>query len=162
MEKYIVAALVRNHSGVLARVSSLFGRRGFNIDSLTVSPTMDEDISRITLVTIGDEYTLEQILKQMKKLEECISVVHIDEEEAHCRELVLVKIHGDQTVQETVREICEVYGAGILTAMNDTIIVHKNGTPSDVDTFLSVLSNYDVVESSRTGITAMYKDEKSI
>ncbi|MGI6172184.1 MAG: acetolactate synthase small subunit [Butyricicoccus sp.] len=162
MEKYIVAALVRNHSGVLARVSSLFGRRGFNIDSLTVSPTMDEDISRITLVTIGDEYTLEQILKQMKKLEECISVVHIDEEEAHCRELVLVKIHGDQTVQETVREICEVYGAGILTTMNDTIIVRKNGTPSDVDTFLSVLSNYDVVESSRTGITAMYKDEKSI
>ena len=65
-------------------------------------------------------------------------------------------------MQETVREICEVYGAGILTAMNDTIIVRKNGTPSDVDTFLSVLSNYDVVESSRTGITAMYKDEKSI
>ena len=162
MEKYIVAALVRNHSGVLARVSSLFGRRGFNIDSLTVSPTMDEDISRITLVTIGDEYTLEQILKQMKKLEECISVVHIDEEEAHCSELVLVKIRGDQTVQESIRELCEVYGAGILTTINDTIIVRKNGTPSDVDTFLSVLSNYDVVESSRTGITAMYKDEKSI
>ena len=162
MEKYIVAALVRNHSGVLARVSSLFGRRGFNIDSLTVSPTMDEEISRITLVTIGDEYTLEQILKQMKKLEECISVVHIDEEEAHCRELVLVKIHGDQAVQESVREICEIYGAGILTTINDTIIVRKNGTPSDVDKFLSVLSNYDVVESSRTGITAMYKNEKSI
>ena len=162
MEKYIVAALVRNHSGVLARVSSLFGRRGFNIDSLTVSPTMDEDISRITLVTIGDEYTLEQILKQMKKLEECISVVHIDEEEAHCRELVLVKIRGDQTVQESIRELCEVYGAGILTTINDTIIVRKYGTPSDVDTFLSVLSNYDVVESSRTGITAMYKNEKSI
>lgn len=162
MEKYIVSALVRNHYGVLARVSSLFGRRGFNIDSLTVSPTMDEEISRITLVTIGDEYTLEQILKQMKKLEECISVVHIDEEEAHCRELVLVKIHGDQSVQESVREICEIYGAGILTTINDTIIVRKNGTPSDVDTFLSVLSNYDVVESSRTGITAMYKSEKSI
>lgn len=162
MEKYIVSALVRNHYGVLARVSSLFGRRGFNIDSLTVSPTMDEEISRITLVTIGDEYTLEQILKQMKKLEECISVVHIDEDEAHCRELVLVKIHGDQSVQESVREICEIYGAGILTTINDTIIVRKNGTPSDVDTFLSVLSNYDVVESSRTGITAMYKNEKSI
>lgn len=162
MEKYIVSALVQNHSGVLARVSSLFGRRGFNIDSLTVSPTMDEEISRITLVTIGDEYTLEQILKQMKKLEECISVVHIDEEEAHCRELVLVKIHGDQAVQESVREICEIYGAGILTTINDTIIVRKNGTPSDVDKFLSVLSNYDVVESSRTGITAMYKNEKSI
>lgn len=162
MEKYIVSALVRNHSGVLARVSSLFGRRGFNIDSLTVSPTMDREISRITLVTIGDEYTLEQILKQMKKLEECISVVHIDEEEAHCRELVLVKIRGDQSVQESVREICEIYGAGILTTINNTIIVRKNGTPSDVDTFLSVLSNYDVVESSRTGITAMYKNEKSI
>lgn len=162
MEKYIVSALVQNHSGVLARVSSLFGRRGFNIDSLTVSPTMDKEISRITLVAIGDEYTLEQILKQMKKLEECISVVHIDEEEAHCRELVLVKIRGDEATQESVREICDLYEARILTTINDTIIVRKNGTPSDVDKFLSVLSNYEVVESSRTGITAMYKSEKCI
>ncbi|MDO5547304.1 MAG: acetolactate synthase small subunit [Eubacteriales bacterium] len=162
MEKYIVSALVQNHYGVLARVSSLFGRRGFNIDSLTVSPTMDKEISRITLVAIGDEYTLDQILKQMKKLEECISVVHIDEEEAHCRELVLVKIHGDEATQESVREICDLYNAAIITTLNETIIVRKNGTPTDVDKFLSVLSNYEVVESSRTGITAMYKSEKSI
>ena len=162
MEKYIISAVVQNNSGVLARVSSLFGRRGFNIYSLTVSPTVDEKFSRITIVTVGDAYTLDQILKQMRKLEECVEVVHIKEDEAFCRELALIKIAGDANVQESIRELCEVYGAGILTTINDTIIVRKNGTPSDVDTFLSVLSNYDVVESSRTGITAMYKNEKSI
>ena len=77
MEKYIISAVVQNNSGVLARVSSLFGRRGFNIYSLTVSPTVDEKFSRITIVTVGDAYTLDQILKQMRKLEECVEVVHI-------------------------------------------------------------------------------------
>lgn len=163
MEKYIVSALVENHAGVLARVSSLFGRRGFNIDSLTVSPTIEKEVSRITMVVIGDLYTLDQILKQMSKLEECISVVHIDEEEAHCRELLLVKIRGDQNVQDSVREICTIYeGARTMHISDNAIMVRMNGTPSDVDKFLSVISNFDVIETSRTGVTAMYKNENSI
>lgn len=162
MEKYIISSVVENRSGVLARVTSLFGRRGFNIDSLTVSPTLDEAVSRITMVVIGDEYTLGQVLKQMGKLEECISVVHIKEEEAHCRELVLVKIAADQATRESIREICSIYGAGIINETEKTVIVRMNGTPTDVNKFLSVISNFDVIESSRTGITAMYKSDEVI
>ena len=161
MEKYIVSALVQNRSGVLARVSSLFGRRGFNIDSLTVSPTTDEKISRVTIIVIGDEYTLGQVLKQMAKLEECIKVVQIEEEAAFCWELLLVKIRGGASVKESVREICDVYGAAVLETHQDTIIVRMDGAPSKINQFLSVVSIFDIVESSRTGVTAIHKEEKN-
>ena len=160
MEKYIISALVQNNAGVLARVSSLFGRRGFNIYSLTVSPTVDERISRITIVVIGDEYTLEQVLKQMQKLEECIEVSHIDEAEAFCRELALIKIAGDEAVRESVREVCALYKAEVVDSSSESIIVRINGTPSTIDTFLSIIDSFNIVESSRTGITAVHKDKK--
>lgn len=161
MEKYIISALVQNRSGVLARVSSLFGRRGFNIDSLTVSATTDANVSRITIVVVGDEYILDQVLKQMAKLEECIEVVHIEEEDAFCWELVLVKIRGDENVRESVREICSLYGADVIDSSGETIIVRMDGTPSKLNTFLSVISSFDIVESSRTGVTAVHKDENN-
>lgn len=161
MEKYIISALVQNRSGVLARVSSLFGRRGFNIDSLTVSATTDANVSRITIVVVGDEYILDQVLKQMAKLEECIEVVHIEEEDAFCWELVLVKIRGDENVRESVREICSLYGADVIDSSRETIIVRMDGTPSKLNTFLSVISSFDIVESSRTGVTAVHKDENN-
>ncbi|MDD6612540.1 MAG: acetolactate synthase small subunit [Clostridiales bacterium] len=160
MEKYIISALVQNNAGVLARVSSLFGRRGFNIYSLTVSPTVDERVSRITIVVIGDEYTLEQVLKQMQKLEECIEVSHIDEADAFCRELALIKIAGDEAVRESVREVCALYKAEVVDSSSESIIVRINGTPSTIDTFLSIIDSFNIVESSRTGITAVHKDKK--
>lgn len=160
MEKYIISALVQNNAGVLARVSSLFGRRGFNIYSLTVSPTVDERVSRITIVVIGDEYTLEQVLKQMQKLEECIEVSHIDEGDAFCRELALIKIAGDEAVRESVREVCALYKAEVVDSSSESIIVRINGTPSTIDTFLSIIDSFNIVESSRTGITAVHKDKK--
>ena len=160
MEKYIISALVQNNAGVLARVSSLFGRRGFNIYSLTVSPTVDERISRITIVVIGDEYTLEQVLKQMQKLEECIEVSHIDEADAFCRELALIKIAGDEAVRESVREVCALYQAEVVDSSEESIIVRINGTPSTIDTFLSIIDSFNIVESSRTGITVVHKDKK--
>ena len=160
MEKYIISALVQNNAGVLARVSSLFGRRGFNIYSLTVSPTVDERISRITIVVIGDEYTLEQVLKQMQKLEECIEVSHIDEAYAFCRELALIKIAGDEAVRESVREVCALYQAEVVDSSSESIIIRINGTPSTIDTFLSIIDSFNIVESSRTGIMAVHKDKK--
>ncbi|MDO4173189.1 MAG: acetolactate synthase small subunit [Eubacteriales bacterium] len=160
MEKYIISALVQNNAGVLARVSSLFGRRGFNIDSLTVSPTVDRTVSRITIVVLGDEYTLEQVLKQVRKLEECIEVSHIDEEEAFCRELALIKIAGDEAERESVREVCALYQAEVVDSSKESIIVRVSGAPSKIDTFLSIIDSFHVVESSRTGITAVHKDKK--
>lgn len=155
MKKYIISVLVQNHSGVLARVSSLFGRRGFNIESLTVSPTTDETRSRITIVVLGDSYILDQVLKQVAKLEECIHVQHIQQDDAFCLELVLVKLRGDAADFEAIREVCDVYHADIVESEGDTMIVHKSGTPAEVDMFLSVIANFHVLESSRTGVTAM-------
>ena len=160
MEKFIISALVQNHSGVLARVSSLFGRRGFNIRSLTVSPTTNEELSRITIVVLGDEYTMMQVLKQMAKLEECIEVAPIEEAEAFCHELVLVKIRGDAAARESVRELCALYHADVVESSEQSIIVRMDGTPSQIDLFLSIIDSFDIVESSRTGVTAVHRDRK--
>lgn len=160
MEKFIISALVQNHSGVLARVSSLFGRRGFNINSLTVSPTTNEEFSRITIVVLGDEYTMMQVLKQMMKLEECIEVAPIEEEYAFCHELVLIKIRGDAAARESVRELCALYHADVVETSEESIIVRMDGTPSQIDMFLSIIDSFDIVESSRTGVTAVHRDKK--
>lgn len=162
MEKFIISALVQNHYGVLARVSSLFGRRGFNINSLTVSPTTNEEFSRITIVVVGDEYTMMQVLKQMMKLEECVDVVPIEEEDAFCHELALVKIRGDAAARESVRELCALYHADVVETSDESIIVRMDGTPSQIDTFLSIIGSFDIVESSRTGVTAVHRDRNNI
>lgn len=161
MEKYIISALVQNNAGVLARVSSLFGRRGFNIDSLTVSPTTDPKRSRISIVVIGDTYILDQVLKQMAKLEECIQVTHIDDQDAFCREMALVKFAADASERNAIREVCDIYSANVVSEGDDFIIISISGTPSELDVFLSVVSNFRIIESSRTGVTAMYKDKRT-
>ena len=92
MQKYILSVMAKNNAGVLARVSSLFGRRGFNIDSLTVSATTDPTISRMSIIVTGDEATLEQIMKQLSKLEEALWVEQLWEDDSYCRELVFVKV----------------------------------------------------------------------
>lgn len=160
MEKYIISILVQNNPNVLARISSLFGRRGFNIDSLTVSATVNPDYSRITIIVIGDEYTLDQVLKQVNKLEECVDVAHIRQEEAVCCELMLIKIQGDESVRESVREICALYQATVVENTENSIVVRVDGTPAQIDNFLAVIDSFDVVESSRTGVTAVHSDKK--
>lgn len=158
MEKYILSVVVRNNAGVLARVSSLFGRRGFNIDSLTVSATTNPKISRITIAVTGDDAILDQIIKQVSKLEEIMSVRHLKEEEAYCREMVFVKIHAeDAQIRESAREVSEVYGAHIANADGDMIILELTEKPSRVDAFLSVISNFQIAETCRSGIAAMTK-----
>lgn len=156
MEKYILSVVVQNNAGVLARVSSLFGRRGYNIDSLTVSATTDPEISRITIVVTGDDAILEQIIKQLSKLEEVLSVDHLQEQVAFCREMVFVKIHAeDAPMRDSIREVAEVYGARIAQSEGNTLILELTERPSRIDAFLSVISNYKVVETCRSGIAAM-------
>ena len=149
MEKYILSVLVRNNAGVLARISSLFGRRGFNIDSLTVSPTNNTEISRITIITRGDEKTLDQIIKQVSKLEETLWIEHLWEDECYCRELVFVKVLAeDALIRDSIREVAEVYNANVVESV-------KNEVPSRIDAFLTVISNYTIIEMCRSGVTAM-------
>ena len=112
--KHIVSVVVYNNSGVLSRVSSLFGRRGFNIDSLSVATTDDPKISRITITARGDENTLDQIIKQTSKLEETINVTALKEEDSVCRELILVKVVTTGQFDNSIVQLADEFGALIL------------------------------------------------
>lgn len=158
MQKYIVSVLVQNHSGVLARVSSLFGRRAFNIDSLTVSATTDPKISRMSIIVTGDEQILEQVMKQVSKLYEVIWVEQLWEEDSYCKELVFVKLRAeDAASRDAIREVAEIYNANVVESNQNAMIVELTEVPSRIDAFLDVIANFEVVEMCRSGVTAMAK-----
>ena len=154
----VISLLVDNHNGVLARVSSLFGRRGFNIDSLTVSATTDPAISRRSIIVTGDGATRGQIMKQLAKLEEVMHVVHLEEDSSCCSELVFVKLHTpDVSVRSDIRQLCDLYGARVVDTQESEIIIELSEVPSRIDAFLDVISNFKILEMSRSGVTAIEK-----
>lgn len=154
-KKQVVSMLVQNNAGVLARVSSLFARKGFNIDSLTVSATDDESVSRITITTSGDKQVLRQILSQTAKLYEVQRVVALDPESSIQRELLLVKIKADEGMRHVVREAADIYKASVVDLSVDSMVVELTGKPSKIDGFLAVIGEYHILEMCRTGVTAM-------
>ena len=158
MQKYILSVIVQNNAGVLARVSSLFGRRGYNIDSLTVSATTDPKISRMSIIVQGDEPILEQIIKQLLKLEEVMRVDHLQEDDSCCSELVFVKLEAQNgSVRDDIRQLCGLYDAHIVETSDNAMIVDLSDVPSRIDAFLDVISNFEVIEMSRSGVTAIQK-----
>lgn len=158
MEKYILSVTVQNNAGVLARVSSLFGRRGYNIDSLTVSATTDPKISRMSIIVQGDEPILEQIIKQLLKLEEVQRVDHLQEDASCCSELVFVKLRAENgNERDAIRQLCDLYDAHIFESTEQSMIVELSEVPSRIDAFLNVISNFEIVEMSRSGVTAIEK-----
>lgn len=158
MQKYIVSVLVKNHAGVLARVASLFGRRAFNIDSLTVSATTDPSVSRMSIIVAGDEKILEQVMKQVSRLYEVLWVEQLWEEDSYCKELVFVKLSTpDGLSRDAIREVAEVYNANVVETVGNAMIVELTEVPSRIDAFLDVISNFDVIEMCRSGVTAMIR-----
>ena len=155
MQKEVLSILVDNHSGVLTRVASLFGRRGFNIDSLTVSTTDDPKTSRITIVVHDDAKVLEQIIKQTARLEETQKIFSLDASHSLLRELLLVKIEEDEKNRTEVREIAEIYKAKIIDLSRESMVMELTGEPDKIDGFLDVLSPYKILEMCRTGVTAL-------
>lgn len=156
MQKFILSVTVQNNAGVLARVSSLFGRRGYNIDSLTVSATNDPRVSRMSIIVQGDEVILEQIIKQLDKLEEVMRVDHIEEHDSVCSELVFFKLHAQSpSTRDDIRQLCSLYEGRIVDSTEDELIVELANVPSRIDAFLDVISNFEIVEMSRSGVTAI-------
>ena len=152
MQKFILSVTVQNNAGVLARVSSLFGRRGYNIDSLTVSATNDPRVSRMSIIVQGDEV----ILKQLDKLEEVMRVDHIEEHDSVCSELVFVKLRAQApSTRDDIRQLCSLYEGRIVDSTEDELIVELANVPSRIDAFLDVISNFEIVEMSRSGVTAI-------
>ena len=153
--KHVLTIKVQNNAGVLARVSSLFGRRGYNIESLTVSATNEPAISRMTVVVMGDEEILEQIIYQTAKLVETLEVYELPQGQALYRELLLIKVEAYEATRGPVREICEIYGAQIVDLSPRTMVIELTGTPHKIDAFMEVIAEYPIVEMCRTGATAL-------
>lgn len=158
MQKFILSVTVQNNAGVLARVSSLFGRRGYNIDSLTVSATNDPRVSRMSIIVQGDEVILEQIIKQLDKLEEVMRVAHLEEDDSICSELVFVKLRAaSPSMRDDIRQLCSLYEGRIVDSTEEELIVELANVPSRIDAFLDVISNFEIAEMCRSGVTAIRK-----
>ena len=155
MTNKVLSVLVYNHSGVLARVSSLFARRGFNIDSLTVSATNDPEISRITISVRGDAQVIDQILSQTFKLEETKTVFRLEEGKSLFRELLLVKVKATETTRSAISEVARIYGGHVVDLSVGSMIVELTGIPTKIDAFLNVIGEYGILEMCRTGVTAL-------
>ena len=154
-QRRVISLLVDNQSGVLARVSSLFCRRGFNIDSLTVSATNDPTVSRITVSVSGTEKELQQLILQTERLEVTRQVFVLDHENSLERELLLLKVAADVHNRSELREIASIYKAKIIDFSPDSMVLELTGRPEKVDAFLKILADYKILEQCRTGVTAL-------
>lgn len=142
-------------SGVLTRVSGMFARRGFNIDSLTVGETADPTISRMTIVASGDSWVIDQIKKQLSKLIDVIEIVELEAEQAVFRELVLVKINAPASERANILSTINVFRAKVVDIGEDTIMAEITGDRTKVRAFTDMMSNYGIQEIVRTGLTAL-------
>ena len=154
-KRRVISLLVDNQSGVLARVSNLFCRRGFNIDSLTVSATNDPAVSRITVTITSDEKALSQLILQTERLEVTRQVFVLDHENSLERELLLLKVAADVHNRGELREIASIYKAKIIDFSPDSMVLELTGRPEKVDAFLKILADYKILEQCRTGVTAL-------
>jgi len=161
MQKHYLSVLVENHEGVLARVSSLFCQRGFNIDSLTVSATNDPNVSRITITAQGDDQDFFQILKQTEKLIETKMIFSLNPSNSLLRELLLVKVEADEKNRGELHDIAQIYKAKIIDLSIGSMVFELTGEPDKIDGFLEVLSPYTILEMCRTGITALERGNTS-
>ena len=151
----IISLLVDNRAGVLVRVASLFARKGFNIDSLTVSATHDYSISRITVTTYADEVNLKQILSQSEKLVEVRKVALLDPDSSSQRELMLVKLAIDKHLRETIPDVADTFKAEIVDIGDKSMTLEIVGKPTKIDSFIDAIAQYDILEMCRTGATAI-------
>lgn len=162
MEKHVISALVENHSGVLSRISGLFSRRGYNIDSLSVGETEDPTISRMTIVTKADKQMQEQIKKQLNKLVDVIKIVELDEETAVYRELALIKVGADKTNRAEIIEIANIFRAHIVDVSEKALIVEATGDQGKIIALTNMLEPYGIKEIIRTGLTALQRGAKEL
>ena len=147
-KRRVISLLVDNQSGVLARVSNLFCRRGFNIDSLTVSATNDPAVSRITVTITSDEKALSQLILQTERLEVTRQVFVLDHENSLERELLLLKVAADVHNRGELREIASIYKAKIIDFSPDSMVLELTGRPEKVDAFLKILADYKILSSA--------------
>ena len=153
--RHTISVLVENKFGVLTRVAGLFSGRGYNIDTLNVGPTHDPSISRMTIVTRGDDATIDQIVKQLNKLIDVLKVIDFREGEFIDRELVLVKVNVDGHSRAEVMQITDIFRAKIVDVQPKTVTIEITGNESKVEKFIELMKSFGIVDLTRTGKVAL-------
>lgn len=162
MEKHVLSALVKNSSGVLSRVSGLFSRRGYNIDSFTAGVTEDQSYSRMTITLTTDDDGLEQVKRQFEKLEDVIRVVSFKANECVYRELVLIKVRANAANRAAINEIVSIFRSKIIDLSTETLTIELTGDEEKISALIKLLEEYGIEELVRTGVTALQRGEKTI
>lgn len=162
MNQIILSLLVDNTSGVLSRIANLFSRRAYNIDSLTVGVTVNPNISRMTIVSRGDDLVLKQILAQLQKQEDVRVVKVLLPENSVDRELIMVKVMADKTNRRDIMAIADIFRANIVDVQHDSMIIELTGSQSKLQALISMLSDYGIAEIARTGITGLSRGAEDV
>ena len=162
MARYVLSVLVRNSSGVLTRVSGLFSRRGFNIDSLAVGRTENSEISRMTIALNGGLEELEQFTKQLNKLEDVLRVLSLKPENSVYRELVLIKVKADAEQRASINEIVKIFRSKIVDISPETLTIELTGDESKINAHIKLLEEYEIKELVRTGVCALERGANDI
>lgn len=162
MKKFTIAILVNNQFGVLNRVTSMFRRRQFNISSLTVSETESEKFSRITVQSEGDEVKKEQLVNQLYKLPDVVSIAELDNLDTVNRELLLIKVRNDSNFRGDISAASDAYEGKIVDFTKDSIIIQMIGDSRKIDNFITLMKEYDILEICRTGIVSLQRGATTI
>jgi len=155
MQNKVFQLLVNNNAGVLSRITGLFSRRGYNIDSITAGVTSDPRFTRITIVTSGDEEILDQIEKQVSKLIDVRDVRELKPEKSVYRELCLIKVKSTPEKRQGIIAVADIFRAKIIDVNVDSLIVELTGNQSKIEAFIALLADYEILEIARTGIAGL-------
>ncbi len=163
MMRHIISLLMENESGALSRVAGLFSARGYNIESLTVAPTEDPSLSRMTIVTRGSEEIIEQITKQLNKLVDVVKLADITEAGHLERELMLIKVRADShTLRDETKRVTEIFRGNILDVSDDTYTIELTGSGDKLDAFINALNTKCIIETVRSGATGISRGARAL
>lgn len=155
MKRQVLSILVENTAGVTSRISGLFSRRRYNIDSFSSGVTADPRFTRITILTSGDELVLEQIEKQLAKLEDVLDIKKLEPDNSVTRELIMVKIRAKDTDRQAILNVTEIFHGKVVDVTHDSMIIELTGKQAKLDSFLDLLQGYEILELARTGLTGL-------
>ena len=160
--KRVYSLLVDNNPGVLSRISGLFTRRGYNIDSITASPTQNEKFTRMTIAVSGDDMILLQIKNQLSKLEDVVKIFELKQNESVCRELILIKVRASKAEKQEIITIADIFRAKVVDVSSDTLMMELTGNVSKIEAFINLINDFEILELVRTGATGLTRGDTTV
>ena len=162
MQKKVFQLLVINTSGVLSRIAGLFARRGYNVESITAGVTADPRITRITIVASGDDEILDQIEKQLAKLEDVRNIKELEPDKSVFRELIMIKVRAAAEQRQSIIAVADIFRAKIIDVAPESLIIELTGNQQKIDAFIDLLEGHEILEQARTGIAGLGRGTESV